>query len=280
MEKKINVKLGKVQRTLLFPLWGRAREATKNHPLIVDKTSIDMVRRLDYDFSTIERNIREFSQLTWVVRDINNDAAVRKFLVKNPMGTVINIGCGLDTIFERVDNGNVRWYDLDMPDTIELRKKLIPESDRRRCIAKSVFDTTWFDEVETEDGVLFVAGGILYYFEEEDIKKLFVKIAEKFPGSEMIFDMESPFGMKAANRAVIKNGGMDEGSFLKWSMKSAKEIEGWDARLKVVEEYPYFRELTGRSEMKFSTRVMIWISEKLRMIYMVHLRFGDVEEKE
>ncbi len=37
----------------------------------------------------------------------------------------------MDTTFERIDNGRVYWYDLDLPDVIKLRKEFILENDRR-----------------------------------------------------------------------------------------------------------------------------------------------------
>lgn len=42
---------------------------------------------------------------------------------------MIEIGTGLNTRFESVDNGVVRWLDLDLPDTIELRRQFFANTD-------------------------------------------------------------------------------------------------------------------------------------------------------
>jgi len=87
---------------------------------------------------------------------------------------VVNIGAGLDATFYRVDNGLIHWYDLDLPDVIELRKQFLTETDRTTYIAKSFLDPSWCKCIkQTEDGVFMVAGGLLRYFEEAQVKQFF-----------------------------------------------------------------------------------------------------------
>lgn len=59
------------------------------------------------------------------------DRYARDFLSRHPEAAVVHIGCGLDSRFERVDNGKVEWYDLDLPDVIELRRKFIGDEGER-----------------------------------------------------------------------------------------------------------------------------------------------------
>src|SRR6185437_1910941 len=44
---------------------------------------------------------------------------------------------------DRVDNGQVHWFDLDLPDTIELRRSFFADTGRRRMVAASVLDEDW-----------------------------------------------------------------------------------------------------------------------------------------
>ena len=76
-------------------------------------------------------NLSDLTQMAWIMRSLCIDETVRIFLEKYPQGTIVNIGCGLDTTFDRIDNGTVRWYDLDLPDVIELRRQFIGETERR-----------------------------------------------------------------------------------------------------------------------------------------------------
>jgi O-methyltransferase involved in polyketide biosynthesis len=260
MSEKAEIDLGNVQKTLLLPLWGRAKESQKTNPLLVDNTAVKLIDKIDYDFSKMEKSLDEISQLGWIFRCIHIDRTARQFLGKHPKATVVNIGCGLDTTFERVDNGVLSWYDLDLADVIDLRHKLIPMNERRKYIASSAFDTRWFDEIPVKEKVLFIAAGVLYYFDEAQIRGLFLEIADRFPTSEIIFDASSPFGVKMANRMVIKRSGMDERSFLKWGLKDAAQIEKWDKRMKVLDAYPYFCgvKLKGSSEILRIIDICFW----------------------
>lgn len=270
MPERIAICLGNVQRTLLLPLWGRALETQKKEPLLRDRTAVDIIDKIDFDFSTIAANLSEISQLGWIVRSLLIDRIIGRFLEKYPRATIVNIGSGLDTTFERIDNGLIRWYDLDLPDAIELRKEFIAESERRKFISASFLDDSWLDLLPIADNILFIAAGVFYYFEELQIKGFFKKIADRFPGSEIAFDASSPAGVKMANKMVIKNSGLDEKSFLKWGLKSAAEIQSWDSRIEVLAEDLFFKNV-GR-DMDFRTKFGTWLSDLLKMQYLVHLR--------
>jgi O-methyltransferase involved in polyketide biosynthesis len=275
MSKKNRITLGNVQQTLLLPLWGRAKESQKAYPLLIDTAATKLIKEIDYDFSAMEKGLDEVSQLGWIFRCINIDRTTEHFLEEHPNATVVNIGCGLDTTFERVDNGVLHWYDLDLPDVIDLRNRLIPASGRREYIAASVLDTRWFDEIIITDHVFFIAAGVLYYFDEEEIKKLFLHMADRYAGAEIIFDAASPFGVKMANRMVIKRSGMDEQSFLKWGLKDARRIEQWDKRFQVVDAYPYFSHVaTPKKGMGVGLRVKMALFNFFKTSYMIHLRFS------
>lgn len=275
MAEKIKIELGDVQKTLLFPSWGRVIETKKPMPLLVDNVAVNIMSTIDYDFTLIGQNFDESNQLSWVIRYLNIDRTIQKILNEFPSATIVNIGCGLDSTFERVDNGILHWYDLDMPDSIALRRRFMKETERNHFISCSVFDTSWFDLVIPKEKLLFVASGVLYYFEEDKIKELFLRLIEKFPGSEIIFDAVSPLGVKYSNKMIIKNGGMDDKSFLKWGLSNAKEIEKWNNKIKVLEEYPYYSNLPSYSGIGLKARIKIWLSDVLRTAYMVHLKFGS-----
>jgi O-methyltransferase involved in polyketide biosynthesis len=80
MSAKIKIVLGDIQKTMLLPLWGRAEEINKKKPLLIDKTAVEIVSRIDYDFSKISGNVKKVSQLSWIARCINIDNAVRKYI--------------------------------------------------------------------------------------------------------------------------------------------------------------------------------------------------------
>lgn len=270
MSEKFAIKLGNVQKTLFLPLWGRAVETQKKEPLLVDRTAVEIIDGIDYDFSTITSNISDVSQYGWIGRSLSVDKIVKGFIEAHPKSTIVNIGCGLDTTFERIDNGSIYWFDLDLPDVIELRRKFIHESERRKCISGSFLDYEWLNQLKGEDNILFIAAGVLYYFEEHQIKNFFSRIADLFPEGEIVFDATPPLGIKMANKMVIKSSGMDEKSFLKWGLKRAEEIRQWDNRIKIMDEVSVFSGI--KKSLNFKSRMGILISDMLKMQYMVHLK--------
>jgi O-methyltransferase involved in polyketide biosynthesis len=269
VSEKITVDLGNVQKTLFLPLWGRAAESKKKEPLLVDKAALRIIEAVDYDFPMLTNNISDLTQAAWIMRSRCVDEAVRVFLEKYPQGTIVNIGCGLDTTFERVDNGSVLWYDLDLPDVIELRRQFIQETERRQFIPASFLEEGWLNEICVSENVFFIAAGVFYYFEESEVKKFLVRLADRFPGSEIIFDASSPHGIKTANRMVIKRSGLDENSFLKWGLKNAETLAAWDRRFRILSTHYYFGVKSRNLGLRL--RLLGWISDRLKVQYMVHL---------
>ncbi|MDO8873008.1 MAG: class I SAM-dependent methyltransferase [Methanoregula sp.] len=115
------------------------------------------------------------------------DQWTREFLTANPDSTVLNLGCGLDSRILRIDPpASVRWYDIDLPDVIELRRQLYPVRHDYVMIGSSVTEPGWLDGIPADRPVLVVAEGLLQYLSEKDVTALFCRITEKFPKGQFI----------------------------------------------------------------------------------------------
>ncbi|HTS64114.1 MAG TPA: class I SAM-dependent methyltransferase [Candidatus Acidoferrales bacterium] len=264
--------LGSVQKTLLLPLWGRAVESRKPHPMLVDETAVRIAGEIGYDFSTIAAGMSPITQMAWVVRCVHTDRTVREFLARCPDATVVNLGCGLDTTFERVDNGRVRWFDLDLPDVIGLRRRFIHESERRRFLASSLLETSWLESVDRGRPMFFAALGVLYYIPEDRLRAFLKTIAGAIPAGELLFDACSATGLRIANQRVIRAGGMSESAALVWSIEDARELERWDERIGLMESYPLFRGMKHGRSLK--QKWGMFMADTLRVMSMVRLRVG------
>ena len=272
MTTKIPIDLTSVQETLLLPLWGRAVETRKAAHQLTDTFAAEIVDAIDYDFTIIAKNISYITRYAWIARSIHFDRTIRGFLKLHPGAAVVNIGCGLDTTFERIDDGRVSWIDLDLPDVIDLRRKFIGDTDRRKTVASSFLDYQWFDALCKTCPVMFVGAGVFYYFEEPQIRDFFSHAATAFSYCEILFDSASPFGVKTANERVIKAGGMSKSAILKWGLKRAKDIERWDERFHVLEEYPLFRGLKKGFGLK--EKYGLFLSDFLKVMSIVHVKVG------
>ncbi|MEA5007060.1 MAG: class I SAM-dependent methyltransferase [Rikenellaceae bacterium] len=270
MNKGNKIELGSVQETLLLPLWGRAIETKKQKPLLIDKTAGSIIDNISYDFSTISNNVSKLSMVSWIARSIFFDNEIRNFISTYPNATIVNVGCGLDTTFSRIDNGQIKWIDLDLPDSINLRKQYIAESDRNKFIAKSALDESWFESIKGEEHIMLLIAGVLYYFSEEEVKTLFNNFHKYIPGAEIIFDYSSQKGIEVANKKVIEKGGMDKSANLKWGINDIYEIESWNDNFKVINNMPMFKE--HKKKYPYIKRIGMNISDALKIMSLAHIK--------
>jgi O-methyltransferase involved in polyketide biosynthesis len=179
------VSLSGVPETLLWPLRNRAAHARGPDPLLADPRAVELVDAIDYPF---ERHFGRPEE-AHALRALRFDDETRRFLSEHPDGTVVALGDGLETGFWRVDNGRVRWLSVDLPESMEVRRRLLPAHERLRTFAGSALDFRWMDEVDRSRGVFLMAEGLLMYLDPADVARLLAGCAERFPGSEMMFDV-------------------------------------------------------------------------------------------
>jgi O-methyltransferase involved in polyketide biosynthesis len=246
MSETPNQDLSGVAKTLLITLYIRAVESQRPDALIKDKRAEELVRQLDQE--SLRKTLAltdDFSRVAVILKGRDFDRFAQDFLVRHPDAVVLHIGCGLDTRFERVcseqpDNGRVEWYDLDLPEVIELRRKLVGgEGARHHCLACSVLDSAWLDTVSAhcQRPFLFLAEGVFMYFEEAQVKSLVLTLRDRFPGAELVFDAFSPFMRWAHNFKVTRTG---IGAYLHWALKHGQDLERWGDGIRLLDErFPF-----------------------------------------
>ena len=215
MEK---ITLTGVQETMLQTVFARAQESTKQDGKIVDRKAEEIIGKLNYDF-TLAQNDKTMSSGV-IARTIVLDRLVVNFLKKNPTAVVINLACGLDTRCYRLGCYG-RWYNLDLPDVMALRKKLLPENGVISQISGSAMDESWTDSVDADGKpVLIIIEGLTMYLEEQDVRKIFEIISAHFPKATVFVETMSPFFVKNMKEKSI------EGSHAKfsWGVKNGKAL--------------------------------------------------------
>ena len=193
--ERIQVDLSGVPETLLGNLGRRAAAARSG--ALKDPMAIEVVDRLDYDFAVFARGAQMHA-----VRVATFDQAVRHFLRRNPAGTVVALGEGLETQFWRLDNGQVRWLTVDVPKTTELRRRLLPDGPRQSSISGSALDLKWLDGLHPADPILVTAQGLFPYFQRDQVHGLIAGIAERLPGSLLVFDVVPEVMLEMVRRAT------------------------------------------------------------------------------
>ena len=212
-------KIGGVAETMLQTLYARAKESKKPNHKIYDEKAIEIVEQMDYDFSLADKDTVMSSGV--VARTIVLDRMAADFVKEHPDATVINIACGMDTRFYRVDNGKIRWYNIDFPVTMEVREKYIKENERVINIVASAMDEGWTDQIQdSTDYVLVIVEGLSMYLTETDVKQILSIIDSHFPQVTVFMEILNPkFVKKNVEKSIQQSGAV-----FTWGARSGEEL--------------------------------------------------------
>lgn len=225
-----------VARTLLVPLACRAIESIRPDAILHDPRAVEVYNALGGNPEFL-MGMGKADMFVTAMRARQFDKFVRDFLCRNPAGLVVDLGCGLDTRFDRLDDGQMIWLGVDLPEVIELRRKVLPDGERCRTMAQSMLEISWLDEVvQINKPVIFLAEGVFPYFSTADVKPMVMAMAERFPAGELVFDAAAPFISYHHNltSSVLKRSG----TRILWDAKNPQELETWGLHL--LDHWYYF----------------------------------------
>jgi O-methyltransferase involved in polyketide biosynthesis len=225
-----------VARTLLVPLACRAIESARPDAIINDNRAVEVYNALGGNAEFL-MGMSGMDVFVTAMRVRQFDTYSRDFLKWNPGGLVVDLGCGLDTRFDRLDDGRMSWLGVDLPKVIELRRKYLPDGERCKTIPQSMLEGSWLDDAaQLNKPTIFLAEGVFPYFRSADVKPLVMAMARRFPEGELVFDAAAPIISRHHNRtsSVLKRSG----TRILWDAKNPQELETWGLRL--VEQWYYF----------------------------------------
>ena len=219
MDHKIKVDLSDTAETMLQSFYARAQYSLSPKHKFYDAKAVEIVGKIDYDFSKAAKD-RTMSGGV-LARTVVFDELVGDFIAKNSDCTVVNIACGLDTRVYRVDNGRLRWYNLDLPEVIELRDQLFGETGRISTIGCSALDSAWARKVEAGGAVLFIIEGLTMYLTAEEVGTLLGIIRDNFDRATVMMECISPVWVarQGVERSIAKTGAK-----FRWGANSFDEL--------------------------------------------------------
>ena len=227
MSEKIT--LTGVPETMLQTVYARARESA-GRGAIRDETAEQIIGSLDYDFSLAEKDTAMRSGV--IARTIVLDRLVGAWLGRHPGTVVVNLACGLDTRCYRM-KGYQHWYNLDLPETIAMRQRLLPESGAISQLAMSAMDDWGAAIRETDAPALVIIEGLTMYLSEADVRRIFEVIAARLPKAEVFVETMNPAVAKRFKERSI------EGSHAKftWGVKHGRALAALLPGFRFVEEH-------------------------------------------
>ncbi|ORX84812.1 polyketide synthesis O-methyltransferase [Anaeromyces robustus] len=232
------ITLGEVQETLLIPLYFRAKETKKENGCIKDVEAAELVDKIDYDFSKFDSG--KGSELGVISRTVILDREVQNYINEHPDCVIVNLGCGLCTRNVRLDLKQAKWYNLDLPDVIEVRKKFLKPKENCYDIAKSCFDETWPNDVKGDKDILIVSEGVFMYFTEDQVKQLIQLIKKNYKKSTLYVEvMHSLMAKHTKQHDTVSN---TNASF-NWGISQARDMAKLDPGLKYITEWNFVDEM-------------------------------------
>ena len=212
------------KETLFITLYAKALDYRSKHSLLHDKMADDIIKSMDADFS----QYKSLMNLT-PVRARQYDDWVREFIVKEPDGAIVYLGCGMDTRVYRVDPPeSIAWYDVDFPEVIELRKAAMPPRESYHMIASSMTEENWLMQIPASRPSLIIAEGSLEYLNANDVKILFDRIIEHFQHGRLIFDIISTFAA-ASGKDKLKE---TTGAVHKWVVDDISDVDKMNEKMR------------------------------------------------
>lgn len=219
-----------VADTLFIPLYMRSLETRRNGGIINDPVACQLVERIDYNFEKYGSGKK--SQVGTAIRIRCFDRAVSEFVARHDDPVVISIGTGLDTRFQRVYKGKGVFYELDLPEVIELRRQLLPETESNPYLSMSMFDGEWIPRIlekHPRGQYILVAEGVFMYFDECRVKPLLEEIGERIPQGELHFDVSSSWAVRNSDKhdTVKKSRAV-----FRWGLDDDRKLQSWSPFLR------------------------------------------------
>jgi len=243
-----------VSSTMLITLYARAHESVSPDPIIKDPKAVEMIEVIKKSIAgsdnPIHKKILSGSYnkklaVTMALRCRRFDRYVLDFMSRYPEGTVINLGCGLDTRFYRIDNGKVIWFDIDFQEVIELRKQFMEENKRHVFIGNSVLSPDWMSMVKTGGPYLILAEGVFMYLTEPDVKELLNRIQSELGNAEIVCEVTNRYWVDKMNSSWMKwkfkrQLGMKGGAVFTFGIPDSTYFEGWSRNYRFLDDWTYF----------------------------------------
>lgn len=264
-----------ISRTALITLQCHALDAAYRWSILNDVRSIETLALLRASFPELELSKKPKRSLARYVaiRAREYDRMAIDFIKKHPEAIIVNIGCGLDHRFERIDNGRIAYFDLDLPDIMNIKTKIFPPTSRYHQISMSVLDPTWMDQVSSGP-LLLLAEGVFMYLETEDIKDLLTTLCKQFTAFDIFFEVFNKSWLKGWRQKIVKyrlqkEMGCGGNSGFKFGISRSDELESWHDGLIFVKDWSITDELPGMSKIPVLGPFEIF----RKMLWSVHYRF-------
>ena len=239
-----------VEKTMLLTLFAKAKHSQEKNHKFYDSKAIEVISKVNYDFSAAERDRK--MQFGTISRTIVLDDMVSDYIRTHPDCTIVNVASGMDTRFNRLDNGRISWYNVDLKNSADYRLKYIEDGERVRTLAYSAMDPAWADEIIIRKDVLFIVEGLTMYLNEKDVKDILNIIASNFDNCTVFMEIMPPASVKNTKEESIED---TDAKFI-WGVDKGHELLRLNNNFRWVKDVNLF---DGANVYMPVTRLFTWI---------------------
>ncbi|MCR5079066.1 MAG: class I SAM-dependent methyltransferase [Bacilli bacterium] len=262
-----------VANTTFVPLVARI-EISKEFPdLFYDKKALELEPYLP---DGAKKGSFEYTHIASVARYYNMDKIVLEFIKAHGKSNVIYLGAGLESacfrIVDQIGPHKARFYEIDLPEVIDTRRKMFGENEDEKLIGGDLFALSWEKEIEDKTlPTILVVSGVFQYFLEEDIVRFIQEVSEIFPGQEFVFDATSTKGLRFTNWFIKRTG--NKSALMTFGVDDAKGF-GKRVGAKLIEEILFYTELREklRKRANWLSRYSMKNSDKGKKAIILRLR--------
>ena len=237
--------MNEVSATALTTLSCHVADAKARKPILNDQSAIQIFNLIKSKNPLFDTRIRTAKSLVTHIclRAQKYDEVARFFSMQNPGANIINIGCGFDNRFARIDDGKVNFFDLDLPEVISVKSKIFPETNRYHQISSSVFDSAWMWAIPHRP-TLMLAEGVFMYFPEQEIKDLFINIKQQLAPCEIFFEVFNAkwltgWRKKTVEQKLRKQLNFGKNAGFQFGINDSEELSSWDEGYQFLGDWSY-----------------------------------------
>lgn len=258
-----------VEDTLFIPLTARVNISKKFPEYFFDEKALEMENLISG--RKIEKKSSEYSMIASVARYYNLDEMAQNFIDVNDECNIVNLGVGLETSYYRINPKNALFWEVDLPEVIELREKYLEAGENEKFIKGDLFNLEWCDELDTNLPTLMIVSGVFQYFHEEDILNFLEGVKNRFEHAELIFDATNKFGIKYTNFYVKRTG--NSSAMMYFYVEDADEFAK-KAQCQLIEVRPFYtaarKILNGK--VGLYTKISMKIADRQKNAMILHLK--------
>lgn len=273
------VKKGSIEEKCLERLYPRRLALEWWPEIFMDKGCIKLFETYNYKPAKYADKIQKVDAARLLIAEYNTVEVARRYLKDHPKAAVVNLGAGFSTVFNQIDNGQCRAYNVDTRDVLIARKEAVGKGEREQGIIADLTgeDFSWLEKIEwnRDDGIFFYALDLFHFMKREEVKRIVNNLAVNFPDGMIVFDAVSREGLPKILKTKFDEEWVKENAGFYFSIDDDAQITKWSVRIEDIWRHPLYSFYTKKlvSKLGLITSVATKSLDTKNEVQFVELTF-------